>query len=99
MWSQARDPIPQFKKYCLDEGILTQDAIKAIEDDVNQEVEESVQYAEESPKPVCAGCFETCILATGLHDAQCAWGAGCKHCSSAFVHALDCWCMAAQAGC
>ena len=49
---QARDPIPQFKKYCLDEGILTAEALKAIDDDVNQEVEESVTYADESPKPV-----------------------------------------------
>ena len=49
---QARDPIPHFRKYVLDEGILTEDNLKSIEAEVIQEVEESVQYADESPKPV-----------------------------------------------
>ena len=51
---QARDPIPQFRSYCLDNGILTNEAIKAIQAEVDQEVEDAVTYADESPKPVLA---------------------------------------------
>ncbi|KAK9803135.1 hypothetical protein WJX73_010229 [Symbiochloris irregularis] len=47
----ARDPIPQFRKYALDEGLLTEQQIKDIDKDVQAEVEDAVQYADESPKP------------------------------------------------
>ena len=36
----------------LDEGILSEDALKAIEAEVIQIVDDAVQYAEDSPKPV-----------------------------------------------
>ena len=49
---QARDPIPQFREYCLKNGLLTEANIKEIEAGVMAEVEESVTFADESPKPV-----------------------------------------------
>jgi TPP-dependent pyruvate/acetoin dehydrogenase alpha subunit len=49
---QARDPIPKFKDYCLKNGLLTEQQIKDIEKSVLDEVEEAVQFADESPKPV-----------------------------------------------
>jgi hypothetical protein len=49
---QARDPIPQFREYCLKNGLLTEANIKEIEASVLAEVEESVTFADESPKPV-----------------------------------------------
>lgn len=49
--TQARDPIPQFRKYMLDNKILTEEEIKAIDKEVEEIVEDSVQFAEESPKP------------------------------------------------
>jgi pyruvate dehydrogenase E1 component alpha subunit len=48
---QARDPIPQLRKYMLDNGILSEADIVAIEKSVVEEVEESVRFADESPKP------------------------------------------------
>lgn len=72
--AQERDPIPQFKDYCLKNGLLTEQQIKDIEKSVNDEIEEAVQFADESPKPVqdplrsaqCASpalekCWEMCI--------------------------------------
>ena len=49
---QARDPIPQFKKWALDQKLLSQQDITDIEKSVDEIVEEAVQFADESPKPV-----------------------------------------------
>ena len=49
---QARDPIPQFKKWVLEEKILSEQQLSDIEKDVEAVVEDAVQFAEESPKPV-----------------------------------------------
>lgn len=48
---QARDPIPQFKKYMLDNKLATAEEIKALEDQVTEVVEDSVKFADESPRP------------------------------------------------
>lgn len=53
--AQARDPIPAFKKYALEANLLTEQQVQEIEKDVQREVEDSVQYADESPKPVGPG--------------------------------------------
>lgn len=50
---QARDPIPQLKKYILEAGLLTEGQVKDIEKEVIEVVEEAVKFADESPKPVC----------------------------------------------
>ena len=42
----------------LDEGILTEEALKAVEAEVIAEVEDSVTYADESPKPVPPLAFQ-----------------------------------------
>lgn len=49
---QARDPIPQFRKWALAEGLLTEAQVKEIDQSVTEEVEDSVKFADESPKPV-----------------------------------------------
>jgi pyruvate dehydrogenase E1 component alpha subunit len=51
----ARDPIPQLKAYMLQNGLATEAEIKDIEKKVADIVEDSVQFAEESPKPERAG--------------------------------------------
>lgn len=47
----ARDPIPQLKAYMLSHGLATEADIKAIEKRVQEEVDDSVRFADESPKP------------------------------------------------
>ena len=49
---QARDPLPQFKRHCLDAGLLAEAQIADIEKEVLAVVDEAVQFADESPKPV-----------------------------------------------
>jgi TPP-dependent pyruvate/acetoin dehydrogenase alpha subunit len=52
VWRQARDPIPQFRKWALESGLLTEAQIQEINQSVTDVVEESVKFADESPKPV-----------------------------------------------
>ena len=54
---QARDPIPQFKKFALDAGLLSESDVKDIEKEVLAEVEDAVKFADESPKPVSTPRF------------------------------------------
>ena len=54
-WSvclQARDPIPQLRKYILEEGLVTEAQLKEVEAAVVAEVDDAVKFADESPKPV-----------------------------------------------
>ena len=46
-----RDPIPAFKKYAISRNLLTEADIKEIEEQVLAEVDESVEFADASPKP------------------------------------------------
>lgn len=48
---QKRDPLPTFKKYILDAKLASEADVKDIEKQVIAEVEESVKFADESPKP------------------------------------------------
>jgi Dehydrogenase E1 component len=50
--AQARDPIPTFRKWALEQGLLSDGKVKEIEAAVTAEVEDSVKFADESPKPV-----------------------------------------------
>ena len=52
MFWQARDPIPQFRKFALDAGLMNEADLKDIEKEVLAEVEDAVKFADESPKPV-----------------------------------------------
>lgn len=48
---QARDPIPQLKAYMLKHGLATEDDFTQIHKSVEEEVEDCVRFADESPKP------------------------------------------------
>ena len=61
---QGRDPIPRFRQYALDSSLLSEEQLQDIEKDVQREVEDAVQYADESPKPVCP-------LLLSLHPPAC----------------------------
>ncbi|KAJ9532922.1 thiamine diphosphate-binding protein [Haematococcus lacustris] len=47
----VRDPIPRLRKMMLEQGLATEADIQAIDKRVAEEVEDSVRFAEESPKP------------------------------------------------
>lgn len=50
-WRNEKDPIMLFRNKLIDDGILTEEDYKAIQDRVNKEVEEAVEFAENSPMP------------------------------------------------
>jgi pyruvate dehydrogenase E1 component alpha subunit len=49
--AKERDPIEKLVKKGLEEGFLTQEFIKMTDEKVNQEIEEAVKFALESPEP------------------------------------------------
>lgn len=48
---KSRDPIPNFEKRLLENGILSQEQLIKIKDEVEREIDEAVEFAEESPFP------------------------------------------------
>jgi pyruvate dehydrogenase E1 component alpha subunit len=48
---QKRDPLPAFRDFCKEHGILTDDDFAAIDQDVTTVVEEAVDFADASPRP------------------------------------------------
>jgi pyruvate dehydrogenase E1 component alpha subunit len=49
-WRQ-RDPIMTFRRYLLTEGLATEAELNAVDEAVQRELEEAVQFAEASPEP------------------------------------------------
>ena len=46
-----RDPIPRFRKKLVEMGVLTEKDANKIGQEINEEIEEAVKFAEESPLP------------------------------------------------
>lgn len=47
----ARDPIAALKKYLLENNLASEQELKGIEKKIDEEVEEAVDFADESPLP------------------------------------------------
>lgn len=47
----ARDPIKRLATYLLEQNLATQEELKQIDSEIQQEVDESVKFAESSPEP------------------------------------------------
>ena len=54
---KQRDPIPLFRERALAAGALTEAAVRAIEKDVNDRVDEAVAFADASPEPPAEWLF------------------------------------------
>ena len=48
---RSRDPIDSFKAFCLEEGLLTDDDISRIDEEIDSKIQEAVEFAEQSPEP------------------------------------------------
>jgi pyruvate dehydrogenase E1 component alpha subunit len=48
---KKKDPIVRFRKKLIDMGVLTEEEASKIEQEINQEIDEAVKFAEESPFP------------------------------------------------
>ena len=47
---QKRDPIPRFQKYLIDKGLLTDEKVQALEEEIQNEIKAAVERAEEQMK-------------------------------------------------
>ena len=47
----AKDPIPRFEKYLIENGVMTEEEIRAMDELVAREIEEACEFAENSPEP------------------------------------------------
>lgn len=54
----ARDPITALKKYLFDNSLATEEELKAIEKKIDEIVEDSVEFADESPVPARSQLLE-----------------------------------------
>jgi pyruvate dehydrogenase E1 component alpha subunit len=50
-WRDEKDPIATLQNHLLNESDIAESELKAIQDDVDREIEEAVQFANESPFP------------------------------------------------
>jgi pyruvate dehydrogenase E1 component alpha subunit len=66
------DPIERLKTYMLDKKLITQKAMDSIMDEVNQEVMDSIDFAEESPFPEPSELYQHVFSGEGniLHDTK-----------------------------
>ena len=55
---EAHDPVMLFRNHVIDTGLLSEEQLKGIEDDVGRKIEESIKFAEESPLPEVEGLEE-----------------------------------------
>ncbi len=55
---KKEDPIIRLKSYLLQHGLSTNEELDAIDDDVNKEVQASVEFAEKSPFPPLESIYE-----------------------------------------
>jgi acetoin:2,6-dichlorophenolindophenol oxidoreductase subunit alpha len=46
-----KDPIPRFEKYILDNGVLSAEGMKEVQDDIDSQIREAVEFADNSPLP------------------------------------------------
>lgn len=46
-----RDPIPKFRDFMIKQGLCTEEEVKAMETQVEEEVEEAVEFADASERP------------------------------------------------
>jgi pyruvate dehydrogenase E1 component alpha subunit len=48
---RKKDPIERFKKNLMQQGVLTEASVKQIDESVQHEINDAIQFAEKSPLP------------------------------------------------
>ena len=48
---KKKDPIPRFRKYLIDNKVLTEEDVNKIDKEISEEIDNAVKFAEESPFP------------------------------------------------
>lgn len=60
-WRQ-RDPIPRFREYLVDRGILVKEAVDAIDEECREAIERAVEFAENSPEPPLDSLYDNVFV-------------------------------------
>ena len=55
---KAKDPVLTLKNRLLEEGLMSDEELQAMFDEVEREVEEAVAFADESPYPEMESLFD-----------------------------------------
>ena len=55
---RGRDPIATFSKRVTDEGVLSEDDVKRLDDEAMERVDDAVEFADESPFPDLASLYD-----------------------------------------
>ena len=63
---RRKDPIARVEKILIERGILSETECRALEAEVRQNVEEAVEYAENSPEPPIESIFEDVFTEEGV---------------------------------
>ena len=63
LW-RKRDPMPRLAKYLQAEGIADEERIAALQDEVDQVVEEAIEFAKQSPEPGPEALYEDLYAGT-----------------------------------
>ena len=50
MW-KAKDPIPRFSRRMLKAGMASEEELKTIDEQIKQQVQDAVEFANQSPYP------------------------------------------------
>ena len=56
-WKQS-DPLPKLRAFLEDRGLLSESQARVMDDEIIQEVEEAIQFAESSPEPPLDSLYE-----------------------------------------
>lgn len=51
LWIHQKDPVTTFRKRILDEGVIAEEDLQKIEADIEQEIDDAVEYAKAAPLP------------------------------------------------
>ena len=51
MWIQEKDPVKNFRKAILEHGVISEAELEKVEADIEQEIEDVVEYAKNAPLP------------------------------------------------
>ena len=57
-WLEDRDPIKTFRARLLEEGVATEEEIEKIEEEVDAAIDDSVEFAKNSPLPSLESALE-----------------------------------------
>ena len=57
-WIEDRDPVKNFRKRILDEGVITEEELEKVEAAIEAEIDEAVEYAKNAPLPTIESALE-----------------------------------------